>query len=196
MSSKRKSVHRDTVDSYGLRGAGATWQAKFGMALNEADLLFAVRREPVAHKSVFDVAHDVFSKWFTVEEVAEKPDPNWSREAAKALDDLNAKAVFTLAAVYDRLFGWSFIAITYADRGKDISQPAENPQQIRDLIPYSSLQATVSTSDEDKDPESERFGLPVYYTLNSGVPQKKLHFSRAIHCATRCRITSGEASHC
>ncbi len=49
------------------------------MALNEADLLFAAKREPVVKWAVIDVADDIFAKGFTVEEVAEKPDPAWSR---------------------------------------------------------------------------------------------------------------------
>jgi phage-related protein (TIGR01555 family) len=184
--SNSKRARKDVADTYGVRGAGATWQADFGMPLNEEDLLFAIRREPVAKRVVFDVAHDIFNKWFTVEEVAEKPDPNWSREVSKVLDDLNAKAVFTVAAVYERLFGWSFIALSYVDHGEDISKPVDSPQEIRELVAYSSLQASVQGSDEDKDPKSERFGLPVLYTLRrSGAAQTKLHFSRAIHLATR-----------
>jgi phage-related protein (TIGR01555 family) len=156
------------------------------MPLSEEDLLFAVRREPVAYRDVFKVAHDIFNKWFKVEELSEKPDPNWSREVAKVLDDLNAKAVYTMAAVYERLFGWSFVALTYVDRGKDISKPVEGQKEIRELIAYCSLQASVQATDEDKDPKSERFGLPVLYTLRqSGTAQVKLHFSRAIHWATR-----------
>jgi phage-related protein (TIGR01555 family) len=184
--SNSKRARKDVSDTYGVRGAGATWQADFGMPLNEEDLLFAIRREPVAHRTVFQVAHDIFNKWFTVEEVAEKPDPNWSREVAKVLDDLNAKAVFTMAAVYERLFGWAFIALTYVDHGGDISKPVQSPQEIRELVAYSSLQASVQSTDEDKNPNSERLGLPVLYTLRrSGVGQVKLHFSRATHWATR-----------
>jgi len=51
---------RDSTDTFGIRGAGASWQASFGMALNERDLLFAVRREPVAWRLVFQVAHMAF----------------------------------------------------------------------------------------------------------------------------------------
>ena len=65
-----------STDTCGFRGAGVTWQAKFGMALNEADLLFSVRREPIAKRIVLDVPYDMFSKGFTVEEAAEKPDPS------------------------------------------------------------------------------------------------------------------------
>jgi len=51
---------RDSTDTFGIRGAGASWQASFGMALNERDLLFSVRREPVAWRLVFQVAHMAF----------------------------------------------------------------------------------------------------------------------------------------
>jgi phage-related protein (TIGR01555 family) len=182
---KAKS-RRDTTDTFGMRGAGASWQASFGMPLNEQDLLFAVRREPVANRIVFQVAHDIFDNWFTVEEVAEKPDPNFDKEVQKALNDLSAKTVFTEMAVYERLFGWAIIAITYVDGAKDVASPVQSPKEIRELIAYSSLQFTVQTSDEDKDIESERFGLPVVYTLRrQGGEQIKLHYTRAIHCATR-----------
>jgi hypothetical protein len=185
---KTKRSRKDSVrdDTFGIRGTGVGWQASFGDPLSEADLLFSVRREPIANRVVFSVAHDVFDKGFTVEEIAEKPDPNWSREVSKVLDDLNAKAVFTQMLAFERLFGWAIIAISYVDHGKDVSQPVQGPQEIRELIPYSSLQATVQGSDEDKKRESSRFGLPNLYTLNrSGATQTKLHFSRAIHCATR-----------
>jgi hypothetical protein len=177
-----------STDTYGFRGAGVTWQAKFGMALNEADLLFSVRREPIAKRIVLDVPYDMFSKGFTVEEAAEKPDPAWSREVAKVLDDLNAKAVLRQLFIYERLFGWSALALTYVDYGSDPSQPLEGAKEIRELVPYSSLNCTVQASDEDKDENSSRFGLPVLYTFRrsqSSGSQKQLHYTRVIHCATR-----------
>lgn len=182
-----RSKGRDSADdTFGVRGAGATWQADFGMPLNEADLLFSVRREPIGKRNVFTVAHDIFDKFFKVEEVAEKPNPEWSREVSKVLDDLNAKAVLTQMTVFERLFGWAIIALTYVDRGKDVAMPLQDPKEIRQLVPYSSLQFTVQPNDEDKNVESDRFGLPILYTVRrSGVSQAKLHYSRVIHCATQ-----------
>jgi hypothetical protein len=147
-----RNARRDTTDTYGVRGAGATWQASFGMALSEADLLFAVWRERVANRIVFQVAHDVFDNWFRVEEISDKPDPNFDREVQKVLADLNAKAVFTEMAAYKRLFGWAIIAMTIVDYEKDPAQPVKNPKEIRELIAYSSLQFSVQSSDEDKKP--------------------------------------------
>jgi phage-related protein (TIGR01555 family) len=183
-----RSARKDTTDTYGFRGAGATWQADFGMALSERDLLFAVRREPVANRIVFQVAHDVFDNWFKVKEIAEKPDPKFNDEVQRVLDELNAKAVFTEMAVYERLFGWAIIAMSFVDYGNDPSKEVKNPKEIRELLPYSSLQFSVQSSDEDKDPESSRFGLPVLYTVRQGVSggqQTKLHYTRVIHSATR-----------
>ena len=90
------------TDTYGIRGAGVTWQAQFGMAIDEEDLLFAVRREPACKRTVIDVAYDMFSKGFSVEEVSENPDPPWSRQDSKVLDGLNAKASLTLLLVFER----------------------------------------------------------------------------------------------
>jgi phage-related protein (TIGR01555 family) len=178
----------DSADTYGVRGAGASWQARFGMQLNERDLLFSVRREPVSKRLVFDVPYDMFSKGFSVEEVSDKPDPQWSREVAKVLDDLNVKSVLRQLFVFERLFGWSVLALTYVDFGVDMSKPLDGAKEIRELVPYSSLNCSVQASDEEKDEASPRFGLPVLYTFRrspSSGAQKKLHFSRVIHCATR-----------
>jgi hypothetical protein len=75
-----RKARADLVDKYGFRGGGASWQAKFGLALNEADLLLAAKREPVIKRTVIDVADDVFAKGFTVEKAAEKSNLDWSRE--------------------------------------------------------------------------------------------------------------------
>lgn len=80
-------------ETLGIRGAGATSQATFGQPVDLQDLIFAVKREPVAHRTVFQVAHDIFDKWFKVEDIAEKPDPDIDKLVQKALSDLNAKSV-------------------------------------------------------------------------------------------------------
>lgn len=176
-----------TTDTYGVRGAGQTWQASFGMALSEADLLFAARRDSLSNRIVFQFAHDVFDNWFEVEELTDMPDPDFNKAVQKVLEDLDAKSAFTQAAVFERIFGWSIIALTYVDYGQDVSQPVLEPRQIVDLIPFSTINFSVQSSDEDKDPNSARFGLPVLYTVRRGTQsyQTKMHHTRAIHLATR-----------
>ena len=162
MPTSKRVARKDAADTYGVRGAGAaTWQARFGMALNEQDLLFAVRREPIAHRVVFKVAHDIFSKGFKVEEAAEKPNPAWTREVSEVLDGLNVKAALTQLVVYERLFGWAILAKTYVDYGEAASKPVVDPREIREVLPYGSLQCKVQASDEDKDVNSSRYGLPI-----------------------------------
>jgi hypothetical protein len=135
---------------------------------------------------VFQVAHDIFDNWFKVEDTAEKPDPNFDKQVQKVLAQLNAKSVFTQMAVFERLFGWSIVAVGYADHGGTLEAPVESPQEIRDIVAYGPLQFSVQAGDEDTGQDSERFGLPVKYTLvRSGVGQIKIHFSRVIHFATR-----------
>ena len=45
--------------------------------------------------------------------------------------------------------------------------------------------ATLLSSDEEKDTESERAGLPNLYTVKIGSKQKKIHWTRMIHFASR-----------
>ena len=183
---RRRFAGDTSTESVGIRGAGGASQADFGEPINEEDLLFAVQREPVAYRIVFQAAHDIFDNWFKVEDVAEKPDPHFDKQVQIVLGKLNAKSVFTQMAVFERLLGWSIIVQGYADHGTTLEAPVESPQEIRDIVAYGPLQFSVQTSDEDKDQESERFGLPIFYTLaRTGISQAKVHFSRVIHFATR-----------
>jgi hypothetical protein len=199
---KRKSVAKDSSglkpakghfyaadavsETFGVRGAGAGTGATFGDEINNDDLLFAVKREPAAYRAIFQVAHDVFAKWFKIVDKSQEPNEDFDALVQKVLDALNARNVFTRAAVFERLFGWSIIVLGFVDYGKGLSSPVEGMQEIRDLFPYSLLSVDVQSSDEEKDPKSPRFGLPVSYTFKqSGVEQVKIHYSRVIHLATR-----------
>jgi len=193
MSSPKKTTKRKTraadiaTETVGIRGAGATSQATFGEAINQQDLLFAVQREPVAHRVVFQVAHDIFDNWFEIVKVADKPDPNFNKEVQKVLGVLKAKAVFTEMAIFERLFGWAVILLGFVDHGETLKDEVKSPQEISDLAVYSPLSVSVQASDVDKDPKSPRYGLPILYTLSRGLgaQQEKVHFSRIIHVATR-----------
>ena len=86
--------------------------AEFGQTITDANITFAVKREPVAHRIVFAVAHDVFDNWFEVEPLEEGVDEEEFNEAVqKVLLLLNAKDVFTQAAVFERAYGWSIVVI-------------------------------------------------------------------------------------
>jgi hypothetical protein len=183
---KRRFAGDTSTDTVGIRGAGASSQANFGDPIDVSDLLFSVKREPASYRAIFQVAHDIFAKWFKVVDVSEKPNPDFDRLVQKVLGALNAKEVYTQAAVFERLFGWSIIAMSFVDYGKDLGSPVERPQEIHNLWAYSVLSVDVQSADEEKDVESIRFGLPVLYTLRrEGIGQAKLHYTRVIHLATR-----------
>ena len=55
------------------------------------EIVFAAMREPVAKRVVVDVAFDMLTKGFTVEEEAEKPNSKWSRQVSRVLDELDTK---------------------------------------------------------------------------------------------------------
>ena len=179
-------IATDTTETIGIRGAGARSQADFGTPISDTDLLFAVKREPAAHRIVFAVAHDIFDNWFSVDVVSEKKaELRFNDQIQGVLEDLDAKAVFTEMAVYERLLGEAIVVVGFSDYGKDLSKPVKNPQTIEDLATYSPLEFTVQSSDEDKDPKSTRFGLPEFYTLSQGSQRVRVHYSRVIHFSTR-----------
>lgn len=81
---------------------------------------FAVKREPVAHRIVFTVAHDIYDNWFEVEPVeGEKEEKETFNEAVqKVLFQLNAKDIFTQAAVYKRAYDGQSSCLATRTRGK------------------------------------------------------------------------------
>lgn len=184
LRSIKKFFAKDTAEP-GIRGAGANSKADFGDPITNTDLLFAVKREPVAHRVVFAVAHDIFDNWFSIDVVGEKPDTRFNDQIQGILEDLNAKSVFTEMAVYERLFGTAIIVVGFSDYGDDLSKPVKDPQSVEDIVAYSPLEFIVQSSDEDKDPQSPRFGLPEFYTLYQDGKRVRVHYSRVIHFATR-----------
>ncbi|MBT0160821.1 DUF1073 domain-containing protein [Candidatus Bathyarchaeota archaeon A05DMB-2] len=159
--------------------------AEFGQPITDANITFAVKREPVAHRIVFAVAHDVFDNWFEVEPLEEGVDEEKFNEAVqKVLLLLNAKDVFTQAAVFERAYGWSIVVIGYQDKAPTLKASVLSPEKIVGLEVYSPPMITEVKVDEDRN--SERFGLPELYKVKiSSREEVEVHFSRVIHFVTR-----------
>lgn len=159
--------------------------AAFGQRITDQDITFAIKREPVAHRIVFAVAHDIYDNWLEAEPIEEEQDKEAFDEAVqKALAELNAKDIFTQAAVYERAYGWSIVVIGYRDKGGSLEDPLQDAEEIVDLEVYSPLQ--IPEVDEDEDRDTPRFGLPEIYTvMRSESERAKIHHSRVIHFATR-----------
>jgi transposase-like protein len=159
--------------------------AEFGQRITYADITFALKREPVAHRIVFTVAHDIFDNWFEVEPLEESVDKEKFNEAVqKVLIELNAKEVFTQAAVYERAYGWSIMVLGYKDKAPSLKEPVLVPEKIVDLEAYSP--PMITSVEVDKNRESPRFGLPQIYKVKiSDTDEEEIHHSRVIHFATR-----------
>jgi len=159
--------------------------AEFGQPLTYDNITFAIKREPVAHRIVFAVAHDIFDNWFEVEPLEEGIDKEKFNEAVqKVLLLLNAKDVFTQAAVFERAYGWSIIVLGYQDKGVTLKDPVLMPEKIVSLEAYAPTMITSVQTDKNR--QSARFGLPETYKVNIAENEEvEVHFSRVIHFATR-----------
>jgi len=165
---------------------GSTEGVTFGSPISMRQIVFAAMREPVAKRVVVDVAFDVMAKGFTVEEEAEKPNPEWTRQVSKVLDELDTKAMLRQLVLFERLYGWAALGLSYVDYAADPSKPVQDPKRIVSLTVFSDHNCSVQSSDVEKDTGSERAGLPNLYTINKiGTEQKKIHYTRMIHYASR-----------
>ena len=159
--------------------------AEFGRPVTNENITFAVKREPLAYLLTFQVAHDIFDKWFEVEPLEKGVDKEKFNEAVqKVLLELNAKDVFTQAAAFERAYGWSIVVLGYKDKGATLKDAVESPEKIEGFVAYGSTLIVDVKFDENK--ESSRFGLPEIYKVKiSEREQAEVHYSRVIHFATR-----------
>jgi len=181
--SKATANQGDFDDPRGLYSRSS--EVRFSSPINMNEIVFAARREPVGKRVVVDVAFDVMAKGFKVEEEAEKPNPEWTRQVSLALDELDTKAKLRELVLFERLYGWATLGLSYVDYGDDPGKPVQDPKRIVSLTVFSDHNCSVQSSDVEKDAESERAGLPNLYTVKIGSQQKKINWTRMIHYASR-----------
>jgi phage-related protein (TIGR01555 family) len=162
-------------------------KALFGGLIEDADLLFAVKREPASYRVIFMVAQDVWDNGFTIQNLTTPKDTELNNFIQKEFERLKAKYYLTRLTIYERLYGWSILALGFSDYGENLESPLTNPVELKDLEIYSKTQ--IQRVDEDTESESPRYGLPEYYNLRTSVADvqqtKRLHWTRCIHAATR-----------
>ena len=180
---KAKTNSGSFDDPRGL--AANTSEVRFGSPISINEIVFAARREPVAKRVVVDVAFDVMAKGFKVEEETENPRPEWTRQISKVLDELDTKEKLRELTLFERLYGWSSLGLSYVDYGDGSSKPVQDPKKIISLTVFSDHNCTVMDTDVEKDEESDRAGQPNLYTINFGSTTKKIHYTRMIHYASR-----------
>lgn len=168
-----------TIPFGGTGGGG-----EFGATILDDDRTFAVTREPVAHRIVFTVAHDIFDNWFKLDKEGTKEDEAFDKQVQQELTRVKAKRELTRMAIFDRCYGWAILALGYEDATESLAEPTTDPQGLREVKAYSPVQ--VARIDEVKDREDPRYGLPEYYNVKrAGIATYlKIHYSRVIHFAS------------
>lgn len=124
-------------------------------------------------------------------EVIEDENPEVSTQFENAFHELNDRlnvwSVMCRADVLAGLGQYSVILIGAPGPLDTELPPTFKAEQLTYLTPFAQEDAQIQTYDEN--PESERFGLPEFYTLSrlSGTKSKtvgkKVHWSRIIHIA-------------
>lgn len=185
---KKKSAGTDSAleqSSIGIPRTALGEGATFGEKFTDDDLLFAIKREPVAFKTVFQVAHDIFDKWFEVLDVREKDKDEASNANVQAeLSKLGAKDVFTQAAVYEHGFGYSIIVIGYKDEGETLEDEVKNAESIEDLAAYSPKQIGKVSVDRDY----IEFMLGHKVSTYHDIQMKAVEFLRNVYAASGLSI--------
>jgi hypothetical protein len=169
----------------GYTGGGG----EFGATISDEDRTFAVTREPVAHRVVFTVAHDIFDNWFELQLQGQEEDEasqQFDKAVQNELNRLKAKRELMLMSTFERAYGYSILVLGYEQAGDfDLSEPVANPTGLREIKAYAKTQ--IPKVDVVKDKEDVRYGLPEYYKIKRpGIAAYlKVHHSRVIHFATR-----------
>jgi hypothetical protein len=169
-----------TIPFGGTGGGG-----EFGALILDDDRTFAVTREPVAHRIVFTVAHDIFDHWFQLYLEGKEQDKKFDTAVQQELTRINAKRELMRMAVFERAYGWAILALGYADAAESLAEPTANPQGLEEVKAYGPLQ--IASVTEVKNRNDPRYGMPEFYFIKrAGVASNlKIHYTRVIHFASR-----------
>jgi hypothetical protein len=168
--------------------SGTEGGGEFGALILDEDRTFAVTREPVAHRIVFTVAHDIFDHWFQLYLEGSEQDKTFDTAIQKELTRINAKPELMRMSTFDRAYGWAIIVLGYEDGAGSLAEPATNPQGLHEVKAYSPVQITKVDEVKGKSRlDDPHYGLPEYYYVKRGnqLSPLKIHYSRVIHFASR-----------
>lgn len=171
--------------------SGTGGGGEYGADITDTLRTFAITREPVAYRTVFTVAHDIFDNWFELELEGEESNVKskaFDKTLQKKLSELHAKQELTRMAVFERGYGWAILVLGYIDAAESLKDPLTSPQGLQEIKAYGPPQIQVDDGDLDNDIKSARFGLPVYYHIRRADKMQGdliVHYTRVIHFATR-----------
>jgi len=171
-----------------IPGSGTGGGGEYGADIDNLNRTFAIKREPVAHRVVFTVAHDIFDNWFKLEiegDESKQKSKTFDKTVQDYLKRLKAKRELTRMSVYERAYGWSIIVLGYSDGTETLSDPLQEPTALNEIKTYSPV--AINKVEEEKSKDNPRYGLPnIYHISRSGLAAPlKVHYTRVIHFATR-----------
>ena len=154
----------------------------FGSTIDDAELLFAVEREPAAFKIVYGIAKDILDNWFTVVNADGTPNVELDRKLQGELKRLNAKQKLIKLVALGRLFGYSLLILGYSDNTSSLNNAVSDfGSRILYMEPYSKVD--IKDFKEVTNVEDERLGYPEYYVMNKGnnkIGTVDVHYTRGL----------------
>jgi hypothetical protein len=177
------AMPRGRAMSIPLSGTGGG--GEFGAVIQDEDRTFSVTREPVAHRIVFTVAHDIFDHWFQLYMEGKEQDKTFDLKVQQELTRIKAKPELMRMSVFERAYGWAILVLGYADTAERLLEPVTNPQALQDVKAYGPCQ--IQKVEEVTISADKRYGLPLYYYIKQAglATPLKIHYSRVIHFASR-----------
>lgn len=184
----------------------------FGGTISDRDRLFYSTREPVGVWWVKGIAYDIWDNGFRVLDKKKMDDETLNDKVQDVLRDLETKSRLPQETVYERRYGTSILLLSYTGFGDETDwktplftlnvdgkppKTLKNSQKLLQITPYPWTEVTVSELDENSG--SLRFGLPMFYKINTGAgvgdstnPSGQeseqtinVHWTRVIHDAPR-----------
>lgn len=170
-------IHPDitgSTDSIQIPQVDTIYGAGFGTAITDQARAFAACREPIAHFLTFIVASDMVDKWFTIDDPdTTDTDPALDRGVQSALNKLKFKKQLRLALESARIYGKSLLVYGFNDAKTidDLKKPRTKGAQVMQVAVYPETYRENKVKDwqvyaVDLNPNSQRYGLPVWYKLN------------------------------
>ena len=150
MSLERINLKRIGLATQVPRGAGiyipqvgTGGGGEYGATITDDLRTFAVTREPVAHRVVFTVAHDIFDNWFELKLEGDEEgtkSQQFDKQIQTDLLRLRAKRELTRMTVFERAYGWSILILGYKDEGEHLATPVKNATELVSVKAYSPTQ--------------------------------------------------------
>lgn len=164
-----------------------TRSAGFGDEIQDVDRVYASQREPIAHFITAFVGNDIFTNWFTINDVdTEAPDEQLDADVQAELKKIGAQNAFTEGAIWERVYGESYLVLALDDAKdeKALAAPASESAEIVSISVYPKTKVRGDTLFSNAD--APNYGQVKLYELDRGSGKKtRVHSSRVIRLRTR-----------